>query len=78
MNVPKESERNRQTHAPEPMSVFSPPVALCDGYRTTVRRDLRNADAPGNDERPGITWRKPAITETCVGLEINAYLPAEL
>lgn len=76
--MPNKFERMCQSHGPEPISVFSTRETLVDEYRATALRDLRDADGPRNDERPGITWRKPGITEICIGLEINGYLSAEL
>jgi coenzyme PQQ precursor peptide PqqA len=37
------------------------------------------ADVPGIRLRRTImAWKRPKIREICVGMEINAYLPAEL
>jgi coenzyme PQQ precursor peptide PqqA len=29
------------------------------------------------EEEPRMSWNTPTLTEICIGLEINGYLPAE-
>jgi coenzyme PQQ precursor peptide PqqA len=37
------------------------------------------ADVPGSRLRRNVmAWKRPKIREICIGMEINAYLPAEL
>jgi coenzyme PQQ precursor peptide PqqA len=43
----------------------------------------RHAGSYGDDRKPDewealMLWSKPKLVEICVGLEINAYYPAEL
>jgi coenzyme PQQ precursor peptide PqqA len=52
-------------------------------WNHSEKLEHRHAGSYGDDRKPDeweavMLWSKPKLVEICVGLEINAYYPAEL
>jgi len=47
-------------------------------FRPAFYPAITRRERPSTTRRTLMAWSKPKIVEFCVGLEINAYYPAEL